>query len=167
MATTTTWAAIRTRLTTRLKQNVTPSSQAEKLLDECPTEFRIREWAEKAGATAFRKFQWESVGWTAPAQSDPDAYERNETVVLTIAYPVGHGLYDSDSNSSNYNTMEDVIDADVTSVLNLLHSGTNYLEGQSECRLINEPKIDRGENVWLVDLTFVVTYTHSMSLSFV
>ena len=159
MATTTTFAAIRDNYITVLEA-LTPTTKSEVPL-RCVKKAELREWAEKNATSAvLRKFDIRRGDGTEPPFQDPSAIERNEDMVLTVAYPVANGLYGQDDR----NDMEDLIRSDARQIRDAVVSSDNYLAGQSAALLETLPAPERDEKVWFQVFVFRLIYTEAQSL---
>ena len=162
MATTTTWPLIRSNYYTKLDA-LTPTriNGAGYEFRRAPTHRRLRPWALGAGSAALRKYEFARESAEDAEVMDPTAFERNETVLLTVAYPVEVGLY----GASELDDLDAVMRQDAAQLRDCLFSAGNYLAGQSAAfPEIVEP--DTGDDrCWFQSLRVLLIWTEAQTLT--
>ncbi len=156
---TTSWAAIRGNMTSVVKA-LSPLTMEDKRFDRAPRRYQLRKWVTTVGSGCFRKFEIRRTGKTPkPLVHPPGQCQRNETAVLTVAYPCLPALY----GSEDLDSMEDVVREDAQQIYVALVSPVNYLSGQHCASIdIEQPTVIAGsdglEKVWLQPLTISLIY---------
>ena len=162
MATTTTWPLIRANYITKIEALTPTRITGDGLaFRRSPTRRRLRPWALGAGSAAFRKFEFSREAAEDAEVMDPSAFERNETVLLTVAYPVEVALY----GATELDEIDAVMRQDAAQLRDCLFSAGNYLAGQSAAfPEILEP--DTGDDrCWFQSLRVLLIWTEAQSLT--
>lgn len=161
MPTTTTYAAIRDNFIA-LIEALTPATQADKKFRRSLRREALRENALQNGSASFRAFEI-TLEESEPDREvmDPSALERNETCLLTVAYPVTLGLY----GNNDRDDIESVMRADARQLRDLLFSSSSYLAGHSASFPTRLPFDRENENVWFMTLSIQLIYTEAQTLT--
>ncbi len=156
---TTTWGAIRANMTAVVKA-LSPTTLEHLKFDRAPRRYNLQKWAQQVGSGSLRKFEIRKRGKTpGPGVHPPSQVQRNETAVITVAYPALPALY----GSEDLDSLEDVVREDAQLIYVAIVSPVNYLSGQ-HCAMpdIEEPQVitnrDGQEVLWLQRLTVALIY---------
>lgn len=161
MATTTTWTLIRDNYHTKLDA-ITPTLLSQFLFRRAPTNHRLIDWAPDNGSAAFRRYEFSRDGVVAdPLLFDPTALERQEDLVLLVAYPVKVALY----GSAELDDLESVIRSDARQLRDVIFSAGNYLAGQSAAFVEIEPTDRRDDRVWFLTLRAELHFLEAQTLT--
>jgi hypothetical protein len=162
VATTTTWPLIRANYHTKIDA-LTPTRISRPLFRRAPTNVRLQDWATGIAAgnsAALRKYEFTREDATDAEVMDPTAFERNETVLLTVAYPVAVALY----GAAEFDEIDAVMRQDAAQLRDCLFSAGNYLSGQSAAfPEILAPVMD-DERCWFQSLRVTLIWTESQTL---
>jgi hypothetical protein len=158
---TTTWPAIRDALTARLRA-LTPTLLSQITFDPAPTAYDLDDWTFRLGAHSdlLRKFQWRYVTTEDPPYLEADVCERNDTVRLSIAYPVLPSLY----GAQELDDLEAVMRSDAKLIRDLLSLGDAVADAQKIGLVTILPPETEGL-VWMQRLDVVVTYHEAQTLA--
>jgi hypothetical protein len=161
MATTTTYHAIRDN-SIALLEAATPYKLVQHLFRRAPRHRDIRDWAPESGTAALRAFELRR-GDDLPdaAHLGTGAQEREETMLLSIAYPVLVALY----GEGELDELECVMRSDATLVRDVLFSGNNYLAGQSLALVTPETPDRSDERCWFQDYRVQLIFTELITPS--
>lgn len=160
MAVTTTWPLIRANYHTKFDA-LTPTRISTPLFRRAPTHVRLQAWAVGAGSAALRKYEFTREDAVDAEVMDPTAFERNETVLLTVAYPVAVSLY----GAAELDEIDAVMRQDAAQLRDCLFSAGNYLAGQSAAfPEILAPVMD-DERCWFQSLRVLLIWTESQTLT--
>lgn len=105
-------------------QAATPALLSQFRWERAPGRWSLDDYAARVGAHSalFRKFQLRRQELENPAYFDTDVQERNEDVVLTVAYPALPALY----GREDYDEIERVMRADARQLRDLLTAWMVY-----------------------------------------
>jgi hypothetical protein len=166
----TTLSAIKARIRVVLEAATPTTALASDLFRSCPnTSQLLREWVtDNAGDQCLRKFDLRRVGDSAEREpfgggGAGDEIQRDELLLLTVAYPRLERLYGDDG----LDDMEDVIRGDARQIRDLITSGSTSVavsgwQGVLHT-VIHEPERDGA--VWFQTLTFSVSYCEAQTLT--
>lgn len=160
--TTTTYDAVRDGMATAICA-LTPAALAGRKYEKlAPARVRLRDHAAAhPGEELLRMFEIRRGAATEPSLIDPDALLRNETVTVTLAYPLLLALY----GTEDLDEVEKVIRRDARQVRDALFSSGNYVSGQLAALPGDMDPIDMTADCWFQDLTFTVIYYEAQSLT--
>lgn len=130
------------------------------LFRRSPTHRRLRPWAVGAGSAALRKFEFVRQGAEDREVEDPTAFERNETVLLTVAYPVDVALY----GTGELDELDAVMRQDAAQLRDALFSAGNYLPGQHCAFPDIQPPDQTDDRCWFQSLRILVIFTEAQTL---
>ncbi len=156
---TTTWGAIRANMTAVVKA-LSPTTLEHVKFDRAPRRYNLQKWAQQTGSGSLRKFEIRRKGKTAqPGVHPPSQVQRNETALITVAYPALPALY----GAEDLDSLEDVVRADANLIYKAIVSPVNFLSGQAVAAVdIEEPQVitnrDGQEVLWLQKLTVSLIY---------
>ena len=143
---------------------LTPGVISNRLFEEyAPKRMRLRDHAAAhPGEELFRMFEIRRGSATEPGLIDPDALLRNETVTVTIAYPLLLALYGTD----DLDEVERVMRRDARQIRDALFSSGNYASGQLAAQPLDlDPPDMGGDECWFQDVSFTAIYYEGQTLT--
>lgn len=161
MPTTTTYSAIRDNYIAVLEA-LTPTRLTNHRFRRSPRDMRIRQWAPQVGSGAMRHFEFIRGDLVAdPIVMDPSAVERDEDMILTVAYPAKFALY----GRNDIDDMETVMRTDAQIIRDLMFSSSSYLPGHSAGFPQLELTDRADQRCWFNVFRISLIYTETQSLS--
>lgn len=159
---TTTYEAIRDNCI-RLLEEATPYRLSQLVFRRAPRHREIRDWAPGVGSAALRKFQMQrgDGDLEEPQHLPPFAFEREETMLVTVAYPVLPALYGRDE----LDELECVMRQDATLVRDVLFAPTNYVDEQWLAYVTPRPPDRDDERCWFQVFEIRLIYSEAQSLT--
>lgn len=160
MPTTTTYDAIRDNYIAKLMA-LTPTILSELKFQRNQWDEQLRDAAAGNGSSAIRVFEFQRGKAEEPPYEDPQAFERNEQMLLLVAYPTLLAFYGRD----DLDDVEKVMRRDAAQIRDCIFSGGNYLAGQSAA-FVEIMTPDRADpRVWFQQFTISLIYTESQTLT--
>ena len=164
MATTTTFHAIRDNIAGLIRAIAPEFMAAEgQGFNLVPDRRDLRKLAATPTSALFRMFEVRRHPDRAPEEPpwmDPSAYERNEWLRITVAYPVLPEMYGADRDDD----IEKVMASDASLIRDAVFSPGDYVAGQSLARVSIGAPDTADDRVWFQILDVQLTYTKSQTL---
>lgn len=160
---TTSIGAIRSQLTTVIEAATPTNAPINELFRYVPERAQmLTEWVEEnCGSACFRRFDIRRVGPAEELADHGTEIQRNESLMITIAYPRLPGLY-----GDSLDDMEDTIRNDARQLRDICLSTSTLISGWSAVTdiSIDEPNRDDSD-VWLQTITLTANYCEAQTLT--
>lgn len=141
---------------------LTPASLADKPFRRCPGRYRLKQWAteQAKGSNVLRRFDLVRGAGDEAAWIDPTSVERNDELLLTVAYPASPPLYGANELAD----MDSIVRADARMLRDAIFASENYPAGVYAQFVVIEPLDESSSDVWFQELRITVIYREAQTL---
>jgi hypothetical protein len=148
----TTFEAIRDSWVTDI-QALTPTFLPDRLFRVVPTRYSMQEWSSRGSSDLLREFSILRGKTVDAGVLAAETIERNESVLVTVAYPFLPALY----GSLDSDDMEKAMRSDARQIRDVLTSSGNY-QGEQWNAVVRILRAVTEGSVWFQPMEVNITY---------